>query len=152
MSSIRKKTLVFLIFLVVTLFVLFESKLSEDDVQDQLTCGRLPMAKDILTDNLMWQVLETDDGYKVMNSLYVCFLFDLCYFRFLFLLRAYLNTRKEKTVVITTIGPKSILKRRKLFCQYWFEGKSNPFVVKVSRIHEMYKICELTCHFDVNAT
>jgi hypothetical protein len=51
--------------------------------------------------------------------------------------------RRTKSVVITSIGPKYILQRDKFFCQYWFEGERQPFVVKVMRLHEMFQMGQL---------
>jgi hypothetical protein len=49
-------------FFALIVLVLLHLNSIEDDFENLLTCGRRPMEKDILTDNLMWQVLEMDKG------------------------------------------------------------------------------------------
>ena len=84
-------------------------------------CGRIPDEKDILIDNVVWQALETREGFVKIYS-------------------AHLDTRFNESVVrITAAGPKiTLLKEVRMFCQLWFEDDlKNPYVVPVLNLNAL---------------
>ena len=77
-------------------------------------CSRYPEERDIFIDNLIWQVLETPKG-------------------FVQLLNAYLDTRWNQTVVrVNANGPHFNKENDTIFCQFWFDKASPPYVVRAS--------------------
>lgn len=78
-------------------------------------CGCFPSEKDILIDNVMWQILELEVG-------------------FLKLLNAYYDSRWNGTFVkINVNGPEINIQKHKIFCQFWIDEGVGPIVVEASK-------------------
>lgn len=83
-------------------------------------CGRYPTEEDILIDNIVWQNLEMKKG-------------------FLKLLNAYLDERKNETIVrINASGKPLNISADMIYCQFWFGEKSRPLVVKATEFLIMW--------------
>ena len=84
------------------------------------TCGQYPDEREIIYDNVIWQVFKTSGGsVKLLN--------------------AYLDTRfSQRIVKINSSGPKLNLNKNSIFCQFWFEGHSKPYTVKASEIQSLW--------------
>jgi hypothetical protein len=83
------------------------------------SCGRLPAETDIFIDNTVWQVLQLPKGFvKILN--------------------AYLDTRPNqgvnKTVVRLNVNSVMLNKSDIFFCQFWYDGKSEPTVVNATDV------------------
>jgi hypothetical protein len=76
------------------------------------SCGRFPAEKDIVRDNEIWQEMKTPNGsVKLFN--------------------AYFDTRMNKTVVRVNVNTIELnITRDLIYCQLWFKGKSEPYVVQ----------------------
>lgn len=91
-------------------------------------CGRFPRQQDIIVDNVIWQVLNTSKGQVS-------------------LLNAYLDRRFNQSVVkINSNGPKLNLEWKAVYCQIWHDEKSQPEVVRVMEIEDLW----LKRKFDLN--
>lgn len=92
-----------------------EKSQSEANNEESLVkCGRFPEEKDIFVDNLIWQVLETPRG-------------------FVKLLNAYLDMRFNMTLVRVNVNSYNLnITVDALFCQFWFEDDTGPYVVKAT--------------------
>jgi hypothetical protein len=92
------------------------------------SCGRLPQENDIFRDNDLWQVLRMPKG---LTKLY----------------NAYLDKRMNKTVVrVTVLSVDLNFTVDTIFCQFWFEGSTTPYVVKASEAHILWQrgLCSST--------
>jgi hypothetical protein len=103
--------------------LLVANKLSSDETVkiNKIGCGRYPEEQHILIDNVVWQALELPNG-------------------FVKLLNAYLDTRHNKSVVrINVNGIELKNESDTIFCQFWFDGSTHPYVVKPSAIDLMWE-------------
>ena len=87
----------------------------EIEIRDKISsknCGRFPVDSDIIHDNEFWQILEMPNGFiKLFN--------------------AYLDERANKTVVRVNVHSHKLnISRDVIYCQFWFEDKRQPFVVR----------------------
>jgi hypothetical protein len=75
-------------------------------------CGRFPVESDIVRDNEIWQELKIpDNNVKLLN--------------------AYLDERTNQTVVRVNVHSKELnITRDLIYCQFWFEDRRQPFVVR----------------------
>jgi hypothetical protein len=75
-------------------------------------CGRFPFASDIIRDNEIWQELKIPgNNLKLLN--------------------AYFDDRGNETVVRVNVHSKELnITKDLIYCQFWFEDKKQPFVVK----------------------
>lgn len=91
-----------------------ESYSEKDEENDNRACGKFPQERDIFVDNVIWQVLQTPRG-------------------FLKLLNAYLDTRFNKRIVRVNVSSYVLNKKSDLiFCQFWFDDQSGPYVVRAT--------------------
>lgn len=97
------------IFIVIHFNVISENSLTFDSKEN---CGRFPITSDISFENGIWQVLRTPDG------------------GFLYMMNAYLDTRRNKSVVINLVGKDFSTPLDNLFCQFWFEDEDEPIVIE----------------------
>ena len=120
------KTLFLLIFLKsISIVIFFNGDLLKNrflEKEQWIECvNRIPSEKEIIIDNLVWQILKTPHGrLKFFN--------------------AYLDTRQNKSVVrINSNGPRIYIQNKNLYCQFWFESeaKLHQKVVKASDIQSM---------------
>lgn len=84
-------------------------------------CGRFPEEKHIMTDNVVWQVLEIPKkGFvKILN--------------------AYLDQRQNKTVVRINVNSPPLENQKDIFyCQFWFVNNSQPYIVRTSNIRTLW--------------
>lgn len=85
------------------------------------SCGRFPQENDIFRDNSLWQVLRMPKG---LTKLY----------------NAYLDMRMNKTVVrVTAISVDLDFTVDTMYCQFWNEKSSTPYVVKASEAHVLWQ-------------
>jgi hypothetical protein len=132
MKQSQKFSLLLLLFCLITSVVIFNNLLGDVVDGDKLlnSCGRFPREENILIDNVIWQVLETSFG-------------------FVYLLNAYLDTRWNKSIVrINAISPQLDIKNHKLYCQFWFDEKSQPMVMEASE----YQVSEYHLLNEANST
>jgi hypothetical protein len=125
-AAIMKKCVNFslmLIFLsLISSIAIFNNLLGNGDTLKlkEPTCGRFPQEENIFIDNVVWQVLETPFG-------------------FIHMLNAYLDARWNRNIVrINVIAPQLNITAHKLFCQFWFDKKSQPLVVEASEFQTMW--------------
>lgn len=85
------------------------------------SCGRFPLENDIFRDNSLWQVLRMPKGItKLFN--------------------AYLDMRMNKTVVrVTMLSVELNFSVDAMYCQFWFEGSTSPYVVKASEAQLLWQ-------------
>jgi hypothetical protein len=100
-----------------TFFFIFKVNIRHDKLNlltSSTICGRFPREEDITIDNTIWQVLEIPRGdVKLMN--------------------AYLDDRQNQTFVRINVNSVSLnLSRDDIYCQFWFDDKTQPTVVKAS--------------------
>jgi hypothetical protein len=92
----------------------------KSEKSDQI-CGRFPKEKHIMTDNVVWQVLELPNkGFmKIMN--------------------AYLDQRQNQSVVRINVNSPFLENQKDSFnCQFWFANSSQPYIVGVSNIRTLW--------------
>lgn len=112
--------IIFCAFLVLLLtLVIVENNKSYLQIKKK-SCGRFPTEKEILVENLVWQVLETSKGFiKILN--------------------AYLDQRQLKTVVrINVNGIGLNISTDEIYCQFWQNDHSEPYVVKATEFILMW--------------
>lgn len=91
-----------------------------DEISLEFQCGHYPSEKDILIDNVVWQILEMPKG-------------------FVKLLNAYLDMRRNQSIVrVNANGIHLNITTDTIYCQFWFEGDKRPKVVKSSEYFMMY--------------
>ena len=113
----------FLIFLILHNLKFRESSFLKVKCRNSL-CGVYPKQREIVVDNLIWQVLYSKNGIWS-------------------LLNAYLDTRQKKTLVrINAIGPKEDYEKAKVFCQFWCENRVQPLVVMSTKMLPLFQSCE----------
>lgn len=80
----------------------------------------IPEGKDIITDEIVWQVLQA--GRKSLKFF-----------------NAYLDTRQAQAFVrVNTNGPKIYIKTPSLYCQLWYENQNDKSsYAKVVKAHEV---------------
>lgn len=85
-------------------------------------CGRYPGEEDLLIDNIVWQVLVTPRGpLKLLN--------------------AYLDTRKNRSVVrVNANGILLDIFSDSIYCQFWFDDESQPEVAKATEFVIMWHL------------
>lgn len=102
---------------VVIIFIKKDKSFEDDNRKHAVICGRFPKEEHITIDNLIWQILETPKGFvKILN--------------------AYLDERQNKTVVRVNVNSVEI-NTTMIFCQFWFDETSPPFVVQASEVHRI---------------
>lgn len=85
-------------------------------------CSRYPTVSDVFYDNIYWQVLEMPKGFVKLYN-------------------AYLDDRKNKTIVIVNVMSHILnIEQDAIFCQFWFEADMfvEPLVVKADRFILMW--------------
>jgi hypothetical protein len=120
MLQVTKKLFYFLIGVSATL--IYVSYFMSDCTKKQATflnrneftiCGRFPQEEHITVDNTIWQVLEISKGFvKILN--------------------AYLDTRQNKTVVRINVNSVNLTESDIFYCQFWYDGSSNPIIVRAT--------------------
>lgn len=125
--QVRMKTylkFVLIVFVALNLLILFcgwnKSENSGAVIRNVKKCGRFPKEEHITIDNVIWQVMETSNG-------------------FVKLLNAYLDTRQNRTVVRVNVNSVTI-NESMIFCQFWFDENPAPYVVQASEVFSMW--CE----------
>jgi hypothetical protein len=109
------KHLLAIIFVCLLIYAVFESQRYEQiDILDEseAQCGRFVPFNEVPVDNEIWQLLELPNG-------------------FVKLLNAYLDTRENKKLVrINVVGIHIDIKTDPIYCQFWFDDESAPYVVQ----------------------
>lgn len=118
--NVRKKYLLAVVASLIIVFCTLYLDVVEDtsfSFKPKVTCGRFPTKKDISIDNEIWQVVKAPNNKS------------------LFLLKAYYDGRRDKTVVINMVTYVWLnVPVEKMFCQFWFEKESQPIVVQALRM------------------
>lgn len=107
---------------VLSSIVIFHIELLQDfqKSKDAFSCGRFVREENIFTDNVIWQVFETPQG-------------------FFYILNAYLDGRWNQTIVrINVLGPLITIGSNKLFCQFWFDEHLEPVAVEASEYQTLW--------------
>jgi hypothetical protein len=93
---------------------------------EQKTCGRFPEKDHINVDNVIWKILELQNGFvKILN--------------------AYLDLRQEQSIVRVNVNSIDLeIERDQIYCQFWFEGSesSEPQVTLATEFTLMWFECE----------
>ena len=94
-------------------------ELNTNNLKTFKTCSRFPTSEHVTVDNLYWQVLEHSRG-------------------FLRLMNAYLDQRQNKSAIRINVSSMLINKTDIFHCQFWFDDKSPPTIVKATEVLLMW--------------
>jgi hypothetical protein len=109
------KILIFILSAILTLNLLLllqNSKVEKRPNKGPKSCGRFPADSEIIRDNEFWQEMKmSNETVKLFN--------------------AYLDTRMNKTFVRVNVNSIHLnITHDTIFCQFWFEEYTKPYVVK----------------------
>ena len=103
--------------------------LNANNLEQVNICGRFPTSEHVTVDNLYWQVLEHSRGFlKLMN--------------------AYLDQRQSKSVVRINVNSVVIKETDTFHCQFWFDDKSPPMIVKATEVLLMWGELKFENHIE----
>jgi hypothetical protein len=103
------------------IYILTLNNFAADDGEFQnfeKTCANFP--KDVVTDNMIWQVMETPRGFvKILN--------------------AYLDTRFNTSLVrINVSSHKLNITKDSIYCQFWYDNMREARIVKATEFILMW--------------